>query len=369
MTTQTKNSILIIGGGLLGLTIAYEFARNDFKVSVLSKNRSDSAGFVAAGMLATHAEGLENELLKFGQQSQSLIPEWINNIEKDSGINCGLKKCGIVVPFRNIEDLEKFPTFQYGRYLNQKDLQIEINGINSIWKHGLLFEQDGQIDNRRRLMRALERACSLRGVKFQEGSEVQDLKIEKNKITGVKVLCATGELKKINCEKAILCGGAWSKKIFNRIPVFPVKGQMLSIQGPTNVLKRIIFGPKTYLVPRDDGLIVVGATVEKDSKFSKGNTPNGINQLQEGIRSLLPEAINWPQMEHWWGFRPCTPDLKPILGKSNIENLFLATGHYRNGVLFSAITSDLIVKLVQNKTLEEIEKNFLEKFSLDRFEI
>ena len=113
-------------------------------------------------------------------------------------------------------------------------------------------------------MRALERACSLHGVEFQEGSEVEDLILEKNRITGAKVLCATGELKKINCEKAIICSGAWSKKIFNKIPVFPVKGQMLSIQGPTNFLKRVIFGPKTYLVPRDDGLIIVGATVEKD---------------------------------------------------------------------------------------------------------
>ncbi len=369
MAQENKNSILIIGGGLLGLSIAYEFSRNNFKVLVLSKNRNESAGFVAAGMLATHAEGLEDELLKFGQESQNLIPKWIKNIEQDSNIKCGLKKCGIVVPFKNKEDLEEFPTYEYGKYLNQKDLQTEINGINSIWKHGLLFEQDGQIDNRRRLMRALERACSSHGVEFQEGSEVEDLTFEKNKITGATVVSATGEIKKINCEKTIICSGAWSKKIFNKIPVFPVKGQMLSIQGPTNFLNRVIFGPKTYLVPRDDGLIIVGATVEKDSKFNQGNTPYGIKQLQEGIRSLLPEAINWPQMEHWWGFRPCTPDLKPIIGKSKIENLFIATGHYRNGVLFSAITSDLLLKIVKNKNLKEIEKSFLEKFSLDRFEI
>ena len=112
MTIETKNSILIIGGGLVGLSIAYEFARNNFNVSIISKNRSESAGFVAAGMLATHAEGLENELLTFGQQSQSLIPQWIKNIEKDSVINFGLKKCGIVVPFKNINDLEKFPTYK-----------------------------------------------------------------------------------------------------------------------------------------------------------------------------------------------------------------------------------------------------------------
>ena len=170
MPTETKNSILIIGGGLIGLSIAYEFARNDFNVSVVSKNRSESAGFVAAGMLATHAEGLEDELLKFGQQSQILIPQWIKNIEQDSGIECGLNKCGIIVPFTNIKELKEFPTYKYSKYLNQKDLKKEISGIDSIWEHGLIFEQDGQIDNRRRLMRALERACSLHGVKFQEGS-------------------------------------------------------------------------------------------------------------------------------------------------------------------------------------------------------
>ncbi len=369
MTSETKNSILVIGGGLIGLSIAYELAKSNLKVSVISKNRNESAGFVAAGMLATHAEGLEDELLKFGQLSQSLIPEWIENIEKDSGIKCGLKKCGIVVPFKRIEDLREFPTYKYGKYLTQNDLKKEINGINATWKHGLLFKQDGQIDNRRRLMRALELACSLHGVKFQEGAEIQELIIEKNKITGVKVFNATGEKEEIYCKKVILCSGAWSKKIVNKVPVFPVKGQMLSIQGPTNFLKRVLFGPTTYLVPREDGLIVVGATVEKNSKFNKGNTPSGINQLQDGIRSLLPEAINWPQMEHWWGFRPCTPDLKPIIGKSDIKDLLLATGHYRNGVLFAAITSDIILKLVQEKSLKEAEANFLKKFSLDRFEI
>ena len=133
MTADTKNSILIIGGGLVGLSIAYEFAKNNFNVSVVSKNRSESAGFVAAGMLAAHAEGLENELLEFGQQSQILIPEWIKNIEQDSGIECGLRKCGIIVPFKNMKDLKKFPTYKYSNYLNQKNFQKEIKGINSIW--------------------------------------------------------------------------------------------------------------------------------------------------------------------------------------------------------------------------------------------
>ncbi len=367
MNEYKKDSILIIGGGLIGLSLAYEFSQKGFKVEILSKNRSEAAGFVAAGMLATHAEGLENELLEFGQYSQYLIPQWIKNIQRDSGIDCGLKNCGIIVPFENITDLKKFPTFKNGQYLNKNEINQEIQGLHKKWEHGLLFEQDGQIDNRRRLMRALERACAIRGVIFQEGSEIKELISEKDNFLGVRILTATGDLKSIFCKKAVLCCGAWSNQIFNEVPIFPIKGQMLSVQGPINKLKRIIFGPKTYLVPRDDGLIIVGATVEKNAGFEKGNTPEGIKTLQMGISSLFPTAENWPHMEHWWGFRPATPDLKPILGESSIKNLFLATGHYRNGVLFSAATSNLIYKLVSKINLNSLEKEFLEKFKLKRF--
>ena len=156
MNSDIENSILILGGGLIGLSIAYKFARNNYKVQIISRNRSEAAGFVAAGMLAPHAEGLEDDLLEFGKASQRLIPEWIKSIENDSGINCGLKQCGILLPFKSIKNLKQFPTYEYGLYLNQNDLNREIHGLNKNWKHGLLFAQDGQIDNRRRLMRALE---------------------------------------------------------------------------------------------------------------------------------------------------------------------------------------------------------------------
>ena len=263
MDSNKKSSILILGGGLIGLSVAYEFARNNYHVQILSKKRSEAAGFVAAGMLAPHAEGLKQELLDFGKESQKIIPEWIKNIEIDSGINCGLKKCGILVPFRNFKDLINFPTYKYGQYLNKYDLKNEITDINSDWEHALLFNQDGQIDNRRRLMRALEKACTGYGVEFQEGTEIKELLTKNNKFTGVKVVNATGQFNNISGEKAILCSGAWSKQILNELPIYPVKGQMLSLQGPMKELKRILFGPKTYLVPREDGLVIVKGQVIK----------------------------------------------------------------------------------------------------------
>ena len=170
------------------------------------------------------------------------------------------------------------------------------------------------------------------------------------------------------CQKAVLCSGAWSQQLVPQLPVFPVKGQMLSLQGPREALKRVIFGPGTYLVPREDGLIVVGATSERDAGFAEGLTPDGQKQLQAGIASLLPTAATWPPMERWWGFRPCTPDEGPLLGPGPLPGLWLACGHHRNGVLLAAITAELTAGGVMKKAPNAAEKALLEAFRWNRFE-
>ena len=367
MRFSTKKPLLILGGGLIGLSLAHELASKGEKVEVLSRDRSEAAGFVAAGMLAPHAEGLTGTLLELGQRSLNRIPQWVKKIEDFSGMKCGLRNCGIVVPFLKPHELNNFPTASFGKKLNRIDLEKEIPGISEQWIAGLLFEHDGQIDNRRQLMRALEKSCVELGVTFQEGVEVLDLIKNKNYLEGIIIRNAEGEKHQLACTKAIICSGAWSQKLLSDVPVFPVKGQMVSIQGPKNALKRVLFGHGTYLVPREDGLIVVGATSEQDAGFTNGLTPSGQRQLKEGIHQLLPYANTWPPMERWWGFRPCTPDGMPILGQSPLKGLWLATGHYRNGVLLAAITAELIAKSICNEALDLTEKNLLRSFRLDRF--
>ncbi|ABX07985.1 FAD-dependent oxidoreductase [Prochlorococcus marinus] len=367
MATHTSERLLILGGGLIGLSIAHELASKGRKVEILSRRRSEAAGFVAAGMLAPHAEGLSNQMLELGRSSLLQIPEWVQKIETNSGMNCGLRMSGIVVPFCNLETREKYPTARFGQSLNRLSLEKEIPGIASQWETGLLFSEDGQIDNRRRLMRALEKACVELGVHFQEGVEVQSLIYKENVFQGVYVCNASGQVEEIFANEAVLCSGAWSNQLFKEVPIFPVKGQMFSIQGPKDALKRIMFGPGIYLVPREDGLIIVGATNEKEEGFNEGCTPYGQNELQKGVESLLPSAMSWPHMERWWGFRPCTPDLKPILGNSSLNGLWLATGHHRNGVLLAAITSDLIGKCLCDQPLSNSEKSLLQQFHYTRF--
>ncbi|MCX5932193.1 MAG: FAD-dependent oxidoreductase [Cyanobacteria bacterium] len=310
--------VVVLGGGLIGLTIAHQLARRGRSVHVLSRSRSEAAGFVAAGMLAPHAEGLAGPLLELGQRSLERIPAWVAEIEADSGLAAGLWPCGIVVPFSNAAERDAYPT---------------------------------------------ERACVALGVVFEEGSEVSELLVQGGRLEGVRRRRIEGSEAVLPCGDAVLTCGAWSAQLLPQLPVRPIKGQMLSLQGPRQALRRVLFGPGTYLVPRDDGLLVVGATSEPEAGFSAGLTPQGQRQLQDGLAALLPEAAHWPPMERWWGFRPGTPDEAPLLGPSPIEGLTLATGHYRNGVLLAAITADLLLQ----EPLEPELARLLAAFRWDRF--
>lgn len=365
--SSAPEPVLILGGGLMGLAVAHQLARRGIPVTVLSRRRSEAAGFVAAGMLAPHAEGLEGALLQLGQLSLSRIPSWVAQIEADSGLPCGLRSTGIVVPFHSVNERDAYPTAPFGEPLNREQLVQELPGINAAWSAGLLFAQDGQIDNRRQLMRALESACVDRGVQFQEGVEVLELFTANDHLSGVRTRDSEGREATLRCERAVLCSGAWSGQLLTQLPVFPVKGQMLSLQSPRGALRRVIFGPGIYLVPREDGLVVVGATSERNASFREGLTPQGQTTLKQGIAALLPEAENWPPMERWWGFRPCTPDESPLLGNSPIPGLLLACGHHRNGVLMAGATSELIADLVaENQPRNDLAK-LLPNFRWDRF--
>jgi glycine oxidase len=350
--------ITILGGGLIGLAIAHALAVQGREVLVLSRSRREAAGFVAAGMLAPHAEGLEGRLLELGQRGLRHMPAWVAEIEADAQMSCGLRPCGIVVPFRSAAERDAYPTAPWGTRLDRSELEQEVPGLGPDWHAGLLFPQDGQIDNRRRLMRALERACVARGVRFEEGTEVLQLLTEDprrpataaERLRGLRLRrCDGGRIQDLACDEAVLACGAWSALLLPQLPVFPVKGQMLSLQGPREALRRVLFGPGTYLVPREDGLLVVGATSEPEAGFAAGLTPAGQRQLEEGIAALLPEASRWPPMERWSGFRPCTPDQGPLLGRGPIAGLWLATGHHRNGVLLAGITAALIAGAIAGR--------------------
>lgn len=166
----------------------------------------------------------------------------------------------------------------------------------------------------------------------------------------------------LTAQHYILAMGSWSG-LLPQVPVYPRKGQIFALADPARSLHRVLYGDGIYIVPRRDGRIVVGATVE-DVGFVEGTSPEQIASLRQAAIDLYPPLASMPVIEQWWGFRPSTPDLSPILGSSPYSNLLIATGHDRNGILLAPITAHLIAKLL----LQGQRDPLLESFSWERFE-
>ena len=193
------------------------------------------------------------------------------------------------------------------------------------------------------------------GVVFQDGITVEAISQQQGKVIGVQT--NTGLFR---ADHYLLAAGAWANQLLP-LPVRPRKGQMLSLRVPDFVtelpLTRVLFGENIYIVPRRNRSIVIGATSE-DVGFTADNTPGGIQSLLQSAIRLYPQLENYPLQELWWGFRPATPDELPILGHSHCDNLTLATGHHRNGILLAPITATLIADLICEQKADPLLANF-----------
>jgi thiazole synthase len=339
---------LVLGGGVVGLAIALELRLAGEQVTVLSRKRQEAAGRVAAGMLAPLAEGLPTgPLLELGIRSRDLYPAWTTRLEALTGQSSGYWPCGILVPVGETSQQQDLATYSWGQWLTPPELSCFQPGLGDWVSSAHWFADDAQVDTRRCLMPALWQAIEALGVDLREGVEVQDLLLRGDCLEGV----ATNQ-GLFKAHHYILSLGAWSGTCLP-LPVYPVKGQMFSVRQPHAAaipLKTVLFGPGVYIVPRQDGLIVVGATAEIVG-FREGITPQALSELMAAASRLFPPLADYPLEEVWWGYRPATPDSLPILGDSPYANLSLATGHYRNGILLAPLTAQLIVQhLLHNQT-------------------
>ena len=352
--------ILIIGGGAIGLAIAIELKRHGAKVTIVSKDFVQAAGNAAAGMLAPMAEKLTSKpMLELCLRSRWLYPEWTQKLEELTGVDTGYLPCGILAPvYRQPESIIETES---AVWLNKETTKLYQPGLSDRVVGSWWYPEDGQVDNRE-MMRSLLQAARSLGIEIQEGVNVKAIQQRQGKVDGV--LTDVGLLK---AEQYVLAAGSWSGKLYP-LPVRPVKGQMLALKMPQKLhqpypLQRVLYGDGVYLVPRQDGRLIVGATVE-DVEWTPFNTPRGTQDLLNKATELYPVVADWQIEELWWGFRPGTPDELPILGRSACDNLFLATGHHRNGILLAPITASLIADLI----LERASDPLLAEFSYQRFQ-
>ncbi len=378
-----NKKILIIGGGVIGLGIGWQLAKAGAAVAIHERGQAGrGASWAAGGMLGPIAEAHidELDLLKLSNQSLARYPEWVDELETETEMPIGYRAEGTLIigiqPDDSYQLKHAFTLYQdlglNVEWLSGQEAR-EIEGALSPYVTAAIrCETDHQVDNRL-MVQALQRAYQGRGGVLHQNSTVERIVIENGTATGVQTQDGFQ-----GADVCILAAGCWSGQISGLPdtiipPVRPVKGQMLALQMRDDIMiKNVIRTVKArypmpvYLVPRTDGRLVVGATTE-ELGFDTDLIVGGIYELLHGAFEAVPSIYELPLIETWTGLRPGSSDNAPILGKTPVENLIYATGHYRNGILLTPITAYEISKLIlTGETSETIAPFHLDRFSKEQ---
>lgn len=365
--------VLIIGGGVIGLAIARQLHRKGVaKVKILERGEvGRESSYAAAGMLAPNAETDRiDEFFRFCHDSNKLYPDFARELFEETGVDIELERSGTLYTAFNDSDVSEIRR----RYEWQKPAGLAVEHLNAETtrkvepfvspdvREALLFPNDWQVENRK-LLAALRKYAEINRIEIIENTEVVGLINENGKITGAKTVN-----QKIAARTVIAASGAWTSLLetngFSMPRVKPIRGQIIVFQTAKRLFQRVIYSPRGYLVPRLDGRILVGATVE-DAGYEKTTTEAGIAFLRGIALEIAPSLVNLNIAEKWAGLRPFAADNLPVLGAfPGIENLFVATAHYRNGILLAPKTAEIIA----DKIAGNIESKYLKSFSPRRFQ-
>jgi len=365
MTHQPSPDAVVVGGGVIGLGIAWRAALAGMAVTVVDEAPGRGASWAAAGMLApvTEVHYGERPLLSLNLAAAARWPAFAAEVEEASGLPVGYRPGGTLAVARDADDnaaLEDLYQFQLRcgleveRLRSRECRQLEPGLAPSI-RGGILAAGDHQVDNRA-LVEALLVACQRAGVRMVRG-RVAELAVQADRVTGV-LLAGGGPVpsradgETLAAGVVVLAAGCWSGGLRGLAaealpPVRPVKGQLLYLRGPADqpLCSRNVRGLEVYVVPRTDGRVVVGATIEEQG-FDTTVTAGAVADLLRAALELLPDVAELELAETVVGLRPGSPDNAPMLGPAGPDGLVVATGHYRNGILLTPVTADAIAELL-----------------------
>ncbi len=384
----------IIGGGVIGLSCAWRLAQSGARVALFERGEiGREASWAAAGMLAAQCEAAHHPptidesstrsrqaMFDLCLQSRALYASFADELFDATGVDIELSLKGHKRDHHSTSGILYLATREDNAikaFEKQKRDGLDVEKIAPELAHfpfgslshnaslfGLMWlPNEGQVDNRK-LVKALHKAALGAGVTIFEGDEI--LSVGASNVDGgvvnLRTLSAMHQ-----CVKAVLCAGAWSGHTIVPMaqslrPVVPIGGQMLCVR---HSLQYIIYSSDVYLVPKSKNRLLIGATVEKADfrKQSRKNaTFSGLSQLMSAACAIIPDLADAPILETWAGLRPGTPDGLPILGSTPIKNFYVATGHYRNGILLAPITAKLMTDCILNHVEPPRE------FSIQRFQ-
>lgn len=340
-------NVVVVGGGVVGCAVAYFLAKRGVHVTVLDRGRMGrEASFAAAGILGAQSEthGASEASRRELVRARSLVAPWVRELEAVSGIRVGYRRAGVLHVAFNEHQMEAL------RVESEAQAAIGLRGelcdptaclehepaLASNVQLGLHLPDDGTVDPRK-LMLSLLAALSLFDVELREGELVTDIAVEEGRAVGVVV---RGEV--LRADAVVVAAGAWSSLLpavraaEPSLDVAPVRGQIVLLREEVSSLRGVVFGAGGYVVPRGDGHVLVGST-EEHVGFTAGPTADGVATLLARAWRLVPALAKARFVEAWSGLRPELAG-GPRVGSASLPGLFLATGHFRNGILLACQT-------------------------------
>jgi glycine oxidase len=368
--------VIVVGAGIIGLSLAIELNKQGLRVLVVEKGEAGrEASWAAGGMLCDFPAETPPGLQELATASARMYPEFVHELEDESGVKIDLRSVGTLlfagegkghspVTTQSPQDRSLQSSQSFSRPESVRELEPALRVPDETTPHltafyaTALYIKERSVDPRHLTAAALA-AARHRGVDFSSGDHVLAVEVADGKASGVRT-----NKTRFAAGMVVNCAGAWAGKIGPHLfPTRPVKGQMLCVVMPEReMVRHVIRTPDVYLIPRSDGRMLIGATVE-EAGFDKQTVPETILKLRKGALDLVPKLADARILEAWAGLRPGTPDGLPILGATPTPGYFVATGHFRDGILLAPVTARVMEQMMIGQT-PQID---LLKFSANRF--
>ena len=340
---------IVIGGGIIGLSLARELNKRGVGVLLVEKGEPGrEASYAAGGMLADCGHENPPALQPLMTASAKMYPEFVHELEDESGIDVDLRNYGTILLEREANQGSRYSS----NTLDDRELS-KVEPRLATATHSACWVQERSVDPRA-LSAAALRGCRHRGVDISSGDLVRSVELSGGRVTGV-----TTKKTKFQAPVVVNCAGAWSSQITPLpMPTRPIKGQMLCMTMPSrDFLRHVVRSPDVYLIPRSDGRLLIGATVE-DVGFDKRVDAETIQRLRQAAVQVVPSLRDARMLEDWAGLRPGTPDGLPILGPTPLPGYFIATGHFRDGILLAPVTAKVMAEMIVHGTVDESASRF-----------
>jgi glycine oxidase len=353
--------VAVVGAGLIGCSVAYELAKRGVAVTVFDHAEpARAASWAGAGMLAPFSEELPDPaMLAFCRAALAAYPAFVDELHERSGVDARFRRAGTIHVALDEAQLAvlsaRAPTYRANggevSVLDRAATHEREPLLARDLAGALLVANEAQVDNRR-LGRALIAACERLGVRFERVEGVV-LEADARRVRGLRTARGFAAAPVV-----VNAAGAWAGALAGvpaaaQVPVRPVAGEMLALAVPAGALRALVWLGHRYLVPRDDGRLLVGATVEERG-FDARVTAGGVRDLLSAALAAAPALASFALVETWAGLRPGSHDGRPYLGPTALEGYLLATGHYRNGILLAPATGRALASLIVDGEAAEL---------------